>query len=198
MIRAVSYWATDDSKSESDRSTTESASTVLNKNPENTSNPRMINFIVATQGKKNQQWKRILFWRYANTKTIRARQLKAKWPARLDSRVDRLAPQISTHLLLVYTQYTIWILYSMRQCAYVFRAAVLYLAISNWPIRQSLWFVVGHTRKRSRQENENGFFFRHCTRINSVTAWTTPIIVYGNRTEQNLFCGNLEQLTDNK
>lgn len=46
MIKDVSYWATDDSKSESDKSTTESASMEFNRNPENTINPR-INFIIA-------------------------------------------------------------------------------------------------------------------------------------------------------
>lgn len=45
MIKAVSYWATDESKSESDKSTTESASTEPNKIPENTISPR-INFII--------------------------------------------------------------------------------------------------------------------------------------------------------
>lgn len=54
MIRAVSYWATDDSKSESDRSTTESASTEPNKIPENTINPR-INFIIAGDSVKTDR-----------------------------------------------------------------------------------------------------------------------------------------------
>lgn len=49
MTKAVSYSATDESKSESDRSTTESASMEFNKNPENTINPR-INFMVACWG----------------------------------------------------------------------------------------------------------------------------------------------------
>lgn len=56
MIKDVSYSATDESKSESDRSTTLSANMELSKNPENMKNER-IKFIIAWLKKKLNKFK---------------------------------------------------------------------------------------------------------------------------------------------